>query len=175
MGQVVDRAERLALLPSLNIRENLLMPFWAVRRDVPEAELAASTAELEIADLLDRRPSEVSFGEQQRAAIARAVLGVPRSLAVLDEPTGHQDEVRAALVVDVLLAARTRGTCVLVATHDPDVIAAADDVVTLRSPLAAGVTPGRRSRLTNARRGRCTSRGIRFNARPADVLTRGSR
>jgi ABC-type lipoprotein export system ATPase subunit len=132
--------QRLALLPSLNIRENLLMPFWAGRRDVPEAELAALTAALEIADLLDRRPSEVSFGEQQRAAIARAVLGAPQ-LAVLDEPTGHQDEVRAALVIDVFLAARTCGTCVLVATHDPDLIAAADEVVTLRSPLAAAETP----------------------------------
>ena len=132
--------QRLALLPSLDLRENLLLPFWAARRDVPESELAELTAQLEIADLLDRRPAEVSFGEQQRAAIARAVLGAPR-LAVLDEPTGHQDEVRAALVVGVLLAARSRGTCVLVATHDPDVIAAADEVVTLRSPLAAVGTP----------------------------------
>ena len=75
--EVVLRTQRLALLPSLNIRENLLMPFWAARRAVPEAELAELTAELEIADLLDRRPSEVSFGEQQRAAIARAVLRSP--------------------------------------------------------------------------------------------------
>jgi ABC-type lipoprotein export system ATPase subunit len=56
---------------------------------------------------------------------------------VLDEPTGHQDEARAALVVETLLAARARGTCVFVATHDPDVMAAADEVVLLESPLAA--------------------------------------
>ncbi len=68
------------------------------------------------------------------------MLGAPQ-LAVLDEPTGHQDEVRAALVVDVFRAARTRGTCVLVATHDPDFVAAADEVVTLRSLLAAAGTP----------------------------------
>jgi ABC-type lipoprotein export system ATPase subunit len=139
-AQLSVAPQRLALLPSLDIRENLILPFWAAAREVPERDLAELTAHLEIDDLLGRRPSEVSFGEQQRTAIARAVLGTPR-LAVLDEPTGHQDEARATLVIDALLAARTRGTCVLVATHDPDVIAAADDVVVLRSPLASTDTP----------------------------------
>jgi ABC-type lipoprotein export system ATPase subunit len=124
--------QRLALLPSLDIRENLALPFWSSGRDAPEPELTDLAERLEIGTLLGRRPSEVSFGEQQRAAIARAVLGSPR-LAVLDEPTGHQDEARAALVVDALLAARSNGTCVLVATHDPDVIAAADEVLPLHA------------------------------------------
>jgi ABC-type lipoprotein export system ATPase subunit len=125
--------QRLALLPSLDIRENLALPFWSSGFDLPEAELDALTRRLEIDTLLGRRPSEVSFGEQQRAAIARALLGSPR-LAVLDEPTGHQDEARATLVIDALLAARSSGTCVLVATHDPDIIAAADEVLPLRAP-----------------------------------------
>jgi putative ABC transport system ATP-binding protein len=125
--------QRLALLPSLDIRENLALPFWSTGRDVPERELDDLTRRLEIDALLDRRPSEVSFGEQQRAAIARAILGNPR-LAVLDEPTGHQDEARAALVIDALLTARTKGTCVVVATHDPDIINAADEVLPLHAP-----------------------------------------
>jgi putative ABC transport system ATP-binding protein len=124
--------QRLALLPSLDIRENLALPFWSSGRDLPEAHLTELATRLEIDTLLDRRPSEISFGEQQRAAIARALLGNP-VLAVLDEPTGHQDESRAGLVIDALLAARSRGTCVLVATHDADIIAAADDVIPLRS------------------------------------------
>jgi putative ABC transport system ATP-binding protein len=124
--------QRLALLPSLDIRENLSLPFWATGRDLPETHLTELATRLEIDTLLDRRPSEISFGEQQRAAIARALLGNP-ILAVLDEPTGHQDESRAGLVIDSLLAARSRGTCVLVATHDADIIAAADDVIPLRS------------------------------------------
>jgi putative ABC transport system ATP-binding protein len=125
--------QRLALLPSLDIRENLALPFWASGANVPENQLDALTRSLEIDTLLRRRPSEVSFGEQQRAAIARALLGSPR-LAVLDEPTGHQDEARATLVIEALLAARNTGTCVLVATHDPDIIAAADEVLPLRAP-----------------------------------------
>jgi putative ABC transport system ATP-binding protein len=124
--------QRLALLPSLDIRENLALPFWSSGREVPESELIDLARRLEIETLLDRRPAEISFGEQQRAAIARAILGNPR-LAVLDEPTGHQDEARAALVIDALLTARSNGTCVVVATHDPDVIAAADEVLPLHA------------------------------------------
>ena len=130
----------LALLPSLDLRENLVLPFWSTRRDVPATELDDLAVRLEIDGLLGRHPAQVSFGEQQRAGIARALLGTPR-LAVLDEPTGHQDEARAALVVETLLAARARGTCVFVATHDADVIAAADEVIQLESPLAASHAP----------------------------------
>jgi ABC-type lipoprotein export system ATPase subunit len=127
--------QRLALLPSIDLHDNLALPHWSQRREVPADELAALTEQLQIDQLLRRRPADVSFGEQQRAAVARALLGSPR-LAVLDEPTGHQDEARAALVVQAMLDARDRGTCVLVATHDPDVIAAADQVVELRAPSA---------------------------------------
>ena len=115
--------QRLALLPSIDLYENLALPHWSQRRDVPDEHLAALTAHLQIDTLLARRPADVSFGEQQRVAVARALLGTPR-LAVLDEPTGHQDEARAALVVEALLDARRRGSCVLVATHDADVIEA---------------------------------------------------
>jgi ABC-type lipoprotein export system ATPase subunit len=127
--------QRLALLPSIDLYENLALPFWSQRRDVPSEQLAELTTRLQIHSLLARRPAEVSFGEQQRFSVARALLGSPR-LAVLDEPTGHQDEARAALVVEALLDARRHGSCVLVATHDADVIAAADQVVELHVPTA---------------------------------------
>jgi ABC-type lipoprotein export system ATPase subunit len=127
--------QRLALLPSIDLYENLALPFWSQRRDVPSEDLITLTTQLQIHSLLARRPDEVSFGEQQRVTVARALLGSPR-LAVLDEPTGHQDEARAALVVEALLDARRRGCCVLVATHDADVIAAADQVVELHAPTA---------------------------------------
>jgi putative ABC transport system ATP-binding protein len=128
--------QRLALLEALSVRENLLLPAWAAGRDVDADALAELAERLHLVGLLDRRPSELSFGEQQRAAIARAVVGAPAAV-VLDEPTGHQDEVRARAVVDALLATRERGACVVVATHDEDVIAAADEVIALRGALSA--------------------------------------
>jgi len=126
--------QRLALLPALTVRENILFPSWAAGRSIANDDLSQLAGRLEIDTLLHRRPTELSFGEQQRASVARTVLGNPR-VAVLDEPTGHQDERRTACVIDALLAARSQGACVLVATHDADLIDAADEVVTLQSVL----------------------------------------
>jgi putative ABC transport system ATP-binding protein len=123
--------QRLALIEALTLAENLALPFWSRRAAVPDTPLQELCAALAIDHLLPRHPSEVSFGEQQRAAIARCLLGAP-ALCVLDEPTGHQDEARAALVVEQLLAARAAGSCVLVATHDEVVIDAADVLIRLR-------------------------------------------
>jgi ABC-type lipoprotein export system ATPase subunit len=90
--------QRLGLFDWLTVGENIALPAWTMRRDVPPDRLDRVTQQLEISHLLHRRPLELSLGEQQRAAIARALLGRP-ALAVLDEPTGHQDEKRTALVV----------------------------------------------------------------------------
>jgi ABC-type lipoprotein export system ATPase subunit len=55
-------------------------------------------------------------------------------LAILDEPTGHQDQRHTALVIEALQAASGRGGAVVVASHDPDVLDAADRVISLRRP-----------------------------------------
>ena len=72
----------------------------------------------------------LSGGERQRALVAR-VLVSGAGLAVLDEPTSQQDEANAERVVAALRAAADAGTAVVVATHDPVLVAAADHVVTL--------------------------------------------
>jgi ABC-type ATPase involved in cell division len=79
----------------------------------------------------DRLATPVSLGELQRAALARALVLRPR-LAVLDEPTGHQDDENVELVLQVLSAARDWGTAVLVATHDDRVLEVTDRVVRLQ-------------------------------------------
>src|SRR4051794_8922761 len=123
--------QRLALIEALTLAENMALPFWSRRASVPDTQLQQLCADLAIDHLLPRHPSEVSFGEQQRAAIARCLLGAP-AVCVLDEPTGHQDEARATLVVEQLLEARAAGSSLLVATHDEVVIGAADVLIRLR-------------------------------------------
>ena len=127
--------QRLALLPQLTVRENILVPAWLADDDTVE-RLDDLARALEIHPILDRLPTDVSFGEQQRTALARALVTSP-DVAILDEPTGHQDEARTELVIAALLAARSGGTCVLAASHDPDLIDAADRVITLEPPAAA--------------------------------------
>lgn len=83
-----------------------------------------------IAHAGSRRPHELSGGEQQRLAVAQAIVVSPR-LLLLDEPTAELDHDNGAHVVELLGAAAERGAAVVVSSHDPVVVDAADDVVEL--------------------------------------------
>ncbi|MFL5929298.1 MAG: ATP-binding cassette domain-containing protein [Gaiellaceae bacterium] len=109
-------AQRFALLPELSVRENVALPLrLSAERD--GARVTALLDQLALGDLAERRPAEISIGQQQRAALARALVRRP-SVLVADEPTSHQDRVSAALVWDALSAAADGGTACLVATHE---------------------------------------------------------
>ena len=74
---------------------------------------------IRLADKADRKPRELSGGEQQRVAIARALVMEPRYLFA-DEPTGSLDTANADIVMKILREANAKGTTVLLVTHDPD-------------------------------------------------------
>jgi lipoprotein-releasing system ATP-binding protein len=122
------------LLPEFTALENIALPQMA-------AGVARSAAESRAADLLrafglagreQHRPGKLSGGEQQRVAIARALANRPRIL-LADEPTGNLDVGTADRVFNELLhAVRDQGVAALIATHNPDLAARMDRVVTLR-------------------------------------------
>ena len=120
--------QRLALAPELSVAENALLPARLRGRAVDPLLLES----LGLDAIADRPVHETSLGEQQRTALARALVLGP-SVAVLDEPTGHQDDEHVGLLLDALVAAARAGTLVLVATHDQRVIDVADETVHLRS------------------------------------------
>jgi putative ABC transport system ATP-binding protein len=80
--------------------------------------------------LADRRADRLSGGEQRRIALARALAPGPRVL-LADEPTAHLDRVTGRLVIRLLREAAREGTTIIAASHDPDVISAADTRLTL--------------------------------------------
>ncbi|WP_377641590.1 ATP-binding cassette domain-containing protein [Oryzobacter terrae] len=125
-SRVAALPQRFGLPLELTVAENVHLPAWLhgapERRDLLDA--------LDIAHLADRLTAQASRGEQQRVAIARATSLRP-DVVVLDEPTSHQDEAHADLVVERLLGAAAEGCAVLVATHDPRLVEAADRVVHL--------------------------------------------
>lgn len=96
----------------------------------PPAAVEALADALGFGHLLDRLPSALSLGEQQRVAVARSLVAGPR-LLVTDEPTAHQDERNARRVMVRLAESASAGTAVLVATHDRRIMSAADRVVEL--------------------------------------------
>ena len=117
------------LLAGLSVEDNVCLP--AYRAGIDRAAAFARLAELlDLTAFTARGVRETSLGEQQRTAVARALLLDPR-VAVLDEPTGHQDDDHVAQVVTVLAGAAHAGSAVLVATHDPRVWEVADRVVRL--------------------------------------------
>ncbi|GIF19607.1 ABC-type lipoprotein export system ATPase subunit [Actinoplanes tereljensis] len=120
--------QRLALEPSLTVTENVMLPA-ALRASVPPLSLLD---QLGLTSIAHRPAQDTSLGEQQRTALARALVLNP-AVAVLDEPTAHQDDDHVALVLAALRAAVDTGTLVIVATHDQRVIDVADTVVRLHS------------------------------------------
>ena len=107
------------LLPEFSAMENAMMPLLirGESRGGCQPRVAAVLEELGLAGRLDRRPTELSGGEQQRVAIARAIAGGP-GLLLADEPTGNLDERNAEVVFALLLELhRRRGMTTILVTH----------------------------------------------------------
>ncbi len=121
------------LIPVFTATENVELPLLLAR--VPEAEARKrareTLARVGLGHRLDRRPPELSGGEQQRVAIARALAGRPR-LVWADEPTGNLDSEMATSVMDLLGELHGEGLTLVLVTHDPKVAARADRLITVR-------------------------------------------
>ena len=112
-----------SLLPPLTVVENVALPLTLGGSTSAEARRLAMTAldRLGLGDLADKLPEEISGGQAQRVAVARALAGEPR-LILADEPTGQLDRASGSAVIDVLLAAADHsGAALIVTTHDPTV------------------------------------------------------
>jgi putative ABC transport system ATP-binding protein len=116
------------LVPELTIRENVSLPLQLLGRGKTEARSKASELleRLGIGPEADRRPAQVSGGQAQRAAVARALVHSP-TVILADEPTGSLDTENKRLVLAELIElARSRGSTVVIATHEPEAAPLAD-------------------------------------------------
>lgn len=122
------------LIPELTIAENVELPLRLTGSDREAARLRAREvlSTLQIGDVAGRRLSEVSGGQIQRAAVARAVITRPRVIFA-DEPTGSLDTVSGERVMSCLVtAAREAGSAVVLVTHELSVAAYADRDIQIR-------------------------------------------
>lgn len=108
------------LVPELTLAENIRLPLQLAgtpKADV-QARVGAIVERLEIGDVVHKRPGQVSGGQLQRAAIARALAHRP-SVVLADEPTGALDTTTGQLVLEALMnAARDQGSAVVLVTHE---------------------------------------------------------
>ena len=122
------------LLPTLTVAENIALPLLLAGRGASEAaaRAAAWAGRVGLSRRLDHAPAQLSGGEAQRTAIARAVVHEP-ALLVADEPTGNLDSENGARILELLQEVNQKsGAALLLATHDAAVAAAADSTVEMR-------------------------------------------
>jgi putative ABC transport system ATP-binding protein len=128
------------LLPSLTAYENVLVPMEIAGVRDAAARAAALLSEVGLADRADHYPSQLSGGEQQRIAVARALANDP-PLLLADEPTGNLDSATGHAIIELLLGInRTRGTTLVLVTHDPELAARAEVVIALRDGRVASIS-----------------------------------
>ena len=122
-----------ALDPAMSVQENVAEGALYGGASYADATRRAFEllADYGIAAIRHRRPTEISGGQAQRAALCRALIRNPR-LVLADEPTGNLDSANATAVLDGLRNVAAGGAGVVVVTHSPDVAAASDRVVELR-------------------------------------------
>ncbi len=132
------------LLPTLTVAENVMLPMDFCRT-YPVRQRRRRALDLldrvGVAPQADKLPSTLSGGEQQRAAIARALANDPRVI-LADEPTGNLDSVTAGAVLDLFRKMASSGTTVVIATHERDITRLVDrKVEVVDGVLAATAAP----------------------------------
>jgi len=133
--------QALGLVTDLSLADNVLLPA-RLRGSAADEEPRARELldDFGVAHLADRYPHQASLGEQQRVAVARALLLRPAVL-LADEPTAHQDRGHADRLLDGVTDAARGGSAVLIATHDEQAWARADRVLSMRDGVVTEGPP----------------------------------
>ena len=124
------------LLPELSVRENVELPGRLIRRPLKELRAQAEKLleQVGLSHRLRHRPNELSGGEQQRAAIARALINSP-SLILADEPTGNLDSRTGGEILEIFKRLHDGNVSIIMVTHDRNVAALADHIIELKDGM----------------------------------------
>jgi putative ABC transport system ATP-binding protein len=126
------------LIPTLSALENVAVPLYVGRHPgAPETRAREMLEMVGLGHRLRNRPNQLSGGEQQRVAVARALVTHP-AIVIMDEPTGNLDKRNGANVLQMIRDLRTQlRTTFVIATHDPDIAASADRSIHIVDGLVA--------------------------------------
>lgn len=120
------------LIPTLTVKENLLLPLELTRTDNTEERIISILSEVGLENRANTYPDKLSGGEQQRIAIARALIHNP-DIILADEPTGNLDFETGLQIVSLLdRLVKKKGKTMIMVTHSKDVIGLADKIYSLK-------------------------------------------
>ena len=120
------------LIPELTVRENIIYPALLAKKKVDEDYLGQLISTLELDDRVTHLPSQISGGQQQRTAVARAFINQPE-VVLCDEPTGNLDSHSGKAVMEMIASLRRQfHQTVVVVTHDMEFAQTADRILTIR-------------------------------------------
>jgi len=120
------------LIPTLTVKENLQLPLELNNEDNQEERIKSILTEVGLSNRADTYPDKLSGGEQQRIAIARALIHSP-DIILADEPTGNLDYETGLQIVDLLdRVVKQKGKTMIMVTHSKDVTGLADRIISLK-------------------------------------------
>ena len=126
------------LVPSMTARENIMFPAELLGRADAEEKALRLPHRVGLEDRADNLPSQLSGGEKQRISLCRAMINDPK-LLFADEPTGNLDSKNGRLVLAQLLELKAeQGATLILVTHNPEIAAVADRVLTLKDGRLSG-------------------------------------
>lgn len=119
------------LIPTLNVRKNILLPMLLDGRQVDEEAFFKLVHILRLQDRLEHMPHELSGGQQQRVAIGRSLIYRP-AILLADEPTGNLDHKNSKDIIELLkLSNKQYNQTIILITHDEKIALAADRIITI--------------------------------------------
>jgi len=119
------------LLHRLTALENVELPLLYAGRGAAKKQARAVLTRVGLADRMTHRPSEMSGGQNQRVAVARAMVTDP-AILLADEPTGNLDSATSVEIMQLLLSVNAEGRTIIIVTHEPDIAAMCKRKIVMR-------------------------------------------
>jgi putative ABC transport system ATP-binding protein len=129
-GRLAYVFQQYHLIATLTVLENVMLPLVFCGKGDDTAPALTVLEKVGLSHRMSHRPAQLSGGEQQRAAIARALVGNP-ALILADEPTGNLDQASGRQILSLFEELNREGRAIVVVTHNPDVARRASEIVTV--------------------------------------------
>lgn len=126
--------QQFYLIPGLSVRDNIALPLLFSKRRAQREKIEELAAKVGLANRLDHVPAQLSGGEMQRTAIARALVNEPEVI-LADEPTGNLDTANSEKIFDILHRLHKNGLTVIMITHNPELAQRAGRIIQIRDGL----------------------------------------